>query len=426
MNVAIRRWIKKLGVGLVILIVLTVSAGIVYSFIAKSRLRSVLANIEKDGIPVTWEAYQARYQDMKECLASQSNLIAALNQVAALPPLSEERRKVIPMEGSAKLPEPNQPIPAEMMVAMGERLKEATPALVAVRKAACLTPWWLTSSMTNVGEGACMKLCQVRQATRWQAMSAVYHAENGDIDQSIDAVSAGLQIAAIPHKGSVEIDELVRLACDDMAISSLEYVLCKTSPSAEQFRKLNELLLPYSDMKEGLIGEIIWTRSVYEGMFEMYEVDVQHGWMRWPLVVSGWFTWTEAYQLDLLHRMIGKWSRPWMEMSIRDKPMNAKASGVDFITGMYEDMYLGAKKKELRSHGVRDCARIAVAIKKFSQEHGELPGDLNALSPAYIKELPAEPFTAKPFSYVRDGKKGVISFSVPDAKQTAEFRVYAR
>lgn len=424
MNIKIKRWLKRFGQALGILIILTLLAGMTCNLLAKAKLQSVLTAIEKDGLPTSWDAYKVQFHDEQCSSAAQSNLINALNQMAALPGLSEERRKIIPIEGSAKLPDSNQPISTETMTAMRERLDEVQPAVMAMLQAAYLKPWWISTSATN-STGYCSGIVQIRKAARLQVMAAIYHAEKGETDLAIDAIYDALQIAGIPRKGATIIDELVRLACEDMAIRSLEHVLSKTSPSSEQLQRIENFLTPYSETKQGLIGEIIWIQLQNKDMPEL--CDATEGkWMSWTFGFIGWFSWYEAGLLEHLHQEIVTWSTPWPEKFAFYKFKGVNFGGLDSVIEMYEDMYRGDKKKELRSHGIRDCAKIAVAIRKYSQEKRELPENLTLLTPKYIEKIPAEPFFGKPIFYGRNGKMGVISFSVPDDQKAVEFRVYAR
>jgi hypothetical protein len=52
-----------------------------------------------------------------------------------------------------------------------------------------------------------------------------------------------------------------------------------------------------------------------------------------------------------------------------------------------------------------ECAgrgtRLALALRLYEQEHGELPERLDALAPAWIEAVPADPYGGQPFRYNR-------------------------
>jgi len=49
-----------------------------------------------------------------------------------------------------------------------------------------------------------------------------------------------------------------------------------------------------------------------------------------------------------------------------------------------------------------DALRINVALRRFRAETGEYPETLDELAPAYLEELPPDPFTGEPFHYVHE------------------------
>ncbi|MDL5055556.1 ankyrin repeat domain-containing protein [Oscillatoria laete-virens NRMC-F 0139] len=59
-----------------------------------------------------------------------------------------------------------------------------------------------------------------------------------------------------------------------------------------------------------------------------------------------------------------------------------------------EPVILGA-----RANTFRECAQIAIAIKRYQLAHGKLPDSLAQLVPAFIPEIPTDPFNRKPLQY---------------------------
>jgi hypothetical protein len=49
--------------------------------------------------------------------------------------------------------------------------------------------------------------------------------------------------------------------------------------------------------------------------------------------------------------------------------------------------------------------RLKIALRLYEQKHGQLPDDLNALVPEFIKEIPQDPYDGKPFRYSKTEKK---------------------
>jgi hypothetical protein len=48
--------------------------------------------------------------------------------------------------------------------------------------------------------------------------------------------------------------------------------------------------------------------------------------------------------------------------------------------------------------------RLKIALRLYEQKHGQLPTELKALLPEYMKEIPLDPFDGKPFRYSKSAK----------------------
>lgn len=59
-------------------------------------------------------------------------------------------------------------------------------------------------------------------------------------------------------------------------------------------------------------------------------------------------------------------------------------------------------------------ARIAVAIERFRRAQGSLPKQLDALVPAYLPELPADPMDGGPMRYAADSAETFRLWSIAD------------
>lgn len=76
-----------------------------------------------------------------------------------------------------------------------------------------------------------------------------------------------------------------------------------------------------------------------------------------------------------------------------------------------------AHLRGVRLTAKRDVAVIGLACKLYKSRHGRYPDKLDALAPEFLKELPPDPFTGKPFVYRREGEgdaAGFVVYSVGD------------
>jgi hypothetical protein len=59
-------------------------------------------------------------------------------------------------------------------------------------------------------------------------------------------------------------------------------------------------------------------------------------------------------------------------------------------------------------------ARLALAAERYRAEHGDLPENLDALTPNYIPILPRDPFDGQPMKYRVTDDRAVIYSIGPD------------
>jgi hypothetical protein len=61
-----------------------------------------------------------------------------------------------------------------------------------------------------------------------------------------------------------------------------------------------------------------------------------------------------------------------------------------------------------------NCARAALAVERYRRAQGHWPRHLDALVPTWLKEVPRDPYDARPLRYRRTAD-GVVVYSVgPD------------
>lgn len=100
----------------------------------------------------------------------------------------------------------------------------------------------------------------------------------------------------------------------------------------------------------------------------------------------------EAYNLELLHRIIDNWNLPLQESTNKFEQNLDVIPWLYFLPTIYTPSFSQFKKTELRAAGAWNCGRIAIAIEMYSQKHGKLPESLDALVPEYLDQIPTEPF----------------------------------
>lgn len=63
---------------------------------------------------------------------------------------------------------------------------------------------------------------------------------------------------------------------------------------------------------------------------------------------------------------------------------------------------------EQRTRSRRDSVMVALALVSLIRDKGEFPASLEELSPGYLKEIPLDANTGKPFDYVKEAKESAV------------------
>ncbi len=431
-----KRWLIRVGILVGFAVLLTLVASLTQSLIATRKLKSVSARLKEDSIPLSWDELYAQFPNFQSHLAAQPQFFASLDGLTNLPDLSDEEREVLPVEGYADLPDIGSNLPPAMVSALDNRLQKADPALDAVRHALAQQPFWLIPPTNTFDVPTMSRLATIRQAARLFNMSAILHSQRDEPLSATQAVLDGIRLSQVTHRGSLLIDELVRFACEGLAISSLEHLLAKTDPSDDSLHELESMLSEHNDMRTGILGEIVYTKQIYEGMSDLSRSDMQtmvefsdprplQHLIAYLPVSTGWIRMNEAYHLDLLHHVAGTWHLPWHDFTNQYAQASDSIPWPYFLPNLSKDVCSSVKNRELRAAGAWRCGRIAIAIERYCHEHGHLPDSLTNLTPEYLNNLPTEPFHGRAFQYSTEGKTGTLRFTYPDSDRDFTFKVFA-
>lgn len=433
---------------LAVIIVLPLLAGLVQSIIASARLNRVMSELAKDEIPATWDELRERVPQCDPERKGQTALFAALDQLKEIPHATKEDQDLMPFEGFADLPQPNEKVPSEMLLALERRLKQVGTTLTVLQDAINQRPSLFLKPSLDA-HPLFEYLGSLRQVVRLCAMEAVMYCGRDDPDAAMDSVVRGIELAHLFETDPTIIGGLVRIACDGIALCALEFTLAHTDPSPTQMQKMARLLEQEAqmDLITGAMGEIAYTRVMYQLLCSNPEALMnslkyqkasvwQHALGKGPGPIgSGWLRMNEAMKLEFLHRMVESWHLPWHEFKKAHTRAVNQVPRFYILGAMANDIFDGIRLQNLRMQGQLKSALIALAIERYQQEKGVFPDRLALLVSEYLEQIPTDPFMGKPLKYEVQGDIGRIYFEDPESeslpeypgrKYELEFRVYLK
>jgi hypothetical protein len=267
------------------------------------------------------------------------------------------------------------------------------------------------------------------------AVQAAYEAELGHSGRAITALVRGLQVARVPSHGTF-MTGVGQLAAEAAILSVFERVLNRTSPDAEDLRRLQEALprranLAHDMMLHERAWQIhAWTHPESSWLFAtpasrpplerlaMGIGKLTRGYSGRLAMLDRWNRYLAATELpfqDQLRecREVGEAAQPEI-----DRFRNARFAHWQWLrldAGLAAELEpgVGGAMTELALQLAQLAnAQTAVAIERWRLAHpGRLPDSLADLVPAFLDAVPKDPFDAQPVRY-RNLPRGFLVYCV--------------
>lgn len=368
--------------------------------------------------PEFWAAFKAGEQDLPDRRTENYN--------PALPYLGRDARR-IPRD---------VPLSPETLAAADEFLTENAGRLEAVRTA-LRRPRFRFDIVFEAGPAALLPhLSRIKaEATAFQ-IAALAAAEHGDVRRSIQAIEDSVLCGHLLATEPTLISQLVRIACLNLALNSLEQLLSRQSVNAAELKQLRTLL--ESVNLKGAAAKVL----VYDRPFSLASFDpqVMAQTLSTPapgdsaeeaadnaanlqrgvsvLRATGYLTSDRRLMLETFKAAIAlaEQETPASLEQCEAVFDNADARARRFPPKIISAMMLSVSQKTLDRFASiearRRAALTAIAIEQFRLAHnGRLPEQLKALVTGYLTSIPEDPFDGKSLRF-KSLAAGFVVYSV--------------
>jgi hypothetical protein len=284
-------------------------------------------------------------------------------------------------------------------------------------------------------------VAQLRRLAKQKALEAVYVAETGNGIGAVDSLLDGIALSSSFRRETFLYSQLVRIGCSEIIVSAAEQVLNRATVSEGNLQKLQHAFASLEneeDIVAGIMGDrwmmtipiVISEEELRENV--IYEKAVEREGPKPPNVS------TCGFGIDLPDTTgIEATDEEVKALGLKRRKENADAvkqelAEWDFILSLGQlpvsEMYLSVtklpdaeldhlmtiedmRKKQLQSRlkslvaQVRLAARVrlvqtALAIERFRLRNGDIPENLEALTPDYIAaDVLEDPFTGESLLY---------------------------
>ena len=415
-----RRRRKVLHV-LIVLLVVVIACFAIFRLILKSRLQVRLVAIGSAGYPTTCAELDDWYTIPESVENASDRITEAFSHYQKLE--ETEESELIPVVGKAELPARTEPLAQETKDLIAKHLADNQEALELLHKGAAIEHCRYPIDLSKGFEALMPYLADFRTGARLLKLEAALHAENGKPQPAADSITTILGLARSLSKEPVLISQLVRLACQGLAVSALEHVINKTELTDEQLIKLRETLADGEDLST-MHRAFAAERCVGVSAFKMPAakiLQVTDGGSSQPAVLAialykfaGLADMDAIKYFDLMNDYMNAIRLPSHERqdaadAIDDK--FEKISRIHVILHMIMPALSRVATIDIRTIALLRTAQVGLAVERYRLAAGSLPKTLTELVPVYLEAIPKDPFDGKDIRY-KKLEAGFVAYSI--------------
>lgn len=260
-----------------------------------------------------------------------------------------------------------------------------------------------------------------RRCTRMLSLEAALHSEANRPDEAIESFKAAIAVGRTLKDEPVLISYLVKIASDNSALRSLEYLINHTKLNSGQLKDI-ELTLKdpaeQTSIKRALIGERCFGLSLFDDPSALTAGPGGGGGLAVgmkALKITGLQNKDLLAYLDLMNMQIDAVDKTAAERKVIFNEFDSEIMALPWYC-ISTKMVMPALSKcidlHYRSQALHQLGLTAAAIERYRLANdNKLPGGLTELVPGYLEKVPVDPFDQKPIKYIKQGK-GYILYSI--------------
>jgi len=403
------------------LLVIVIACFAIFRLILKSRLQARLAAIRSAAYPTTCAELDDWYAIPESVENAADYITEAFSHYQKLE--EAEETELMPVVGGAELPARTEPLAQETKDLIAQHLADNQEALELLHKGAAIEHSRYPIDLSKGFEALMPYLADFRTGAKLLKLEAAMHAENDKPQLAADSITTMLGLARSLSKEPVLISQLVRFACQGLAVSALEHVINKTEFTDEQLIELSKTLAEgedFSAMTRTFAGE----RCAGVSIFKMPAAKILQ-------LVDG-----SSSQLTVLAITLYKFAGladmdAIMYLDLMNDYMNAiqlpsheRRDAADAIDAKFETkpkiyiilrMIMPALSRvatiDIRTTAQLQTAQAGLAIERYRLATGSLPTTLTELRPTYLDSIPKDPFDGKDLRYEKL-EAGFVVYSI--------------
>ena len=402
---------------LIILLLICVGAFAISRLRLKSKLQARIDAIRDAAYPVTCAELDKWYTIPEDAENAAYTIMDAFSYYK---PWDKDKSKPLPVVGRAELPHRTEPLIEETKALINQYIADNNEALELLHTGAAIEHSRYPVDLSAGFESQLHHLSEMRNFVRLLKLEAILHAENGDDKLAIRSAISSFGIARSLAKEPSIISQLCRSGCQNLAATTIEYIINRVELADEQLVELIECVQNaerISDMSHAFAGERCMGLSFFKAPESMNPDSIDGIPVRPILELYKAVGMTDAdtiIYLDIMDGYIKSTQLPPHRRQETIKAIDAKlqsTSQAHILLHLIIPALSRITSIELRTIANLRNARTALAIQRFRLATERLPDALIDLVPAYLDAVPTDPFDGKDLRYEKLGI-GFVVYSV--------------
>jgi hypothetical protein len=402
-----RRRIKFSHV-LIALLLVGIAAFAIFRISTRFKLRDRIDAVRAAGYPVTCAELDRWYgipPDVENAAYTMEEAFLFLNA------WDKEKSKSLPVVGRAELPPRTEPLPAEMRTLIAEYVADNNEALELLQTGAEIEDCRYKVDL-SLGMGTLMpNLSEMRKSVFLLKLKAILHADAGDGASAKHSAISCFGVARTLEGLPITVAQLVRSACQAIAVSTVEQIVNRTELTDEQLIELVQCVREgerICGLSDALVGERCMGISFFRGpeAFDPAYFGSDSAVFAGPLLAMykavGLADADAAIYLDLMDGYMKSVQLPPHERQKAADAVDARLRATSKVHVLLHTIMPSLSRVttiELRTVAHLRAADAALAVHRYRLTAGKLPDKLADLVPAYLESVPKDPFDGDELRY---------------------------
>lgn len=269
----------------------------------------------------------------------------------------------------------------------------------------------------------------VTRAPRLCVLDAGFHAEKGDVEDAVRALSDARILPACIGDGVVLTEPLARASADAIWLEGIEQTLGVCTIQADDLRLLSRQVA-LEERGFSTVSAMYGERGMAHWLFNSppgaaFAEAAGTGEERpkaaaWSVyfAVPGWREKDALFFYDVMERAASVAGMPlrrqWPAIAELGKQVDTVLARHPYAHIVYRFVmpaFKEAVNEEVKAKVKLQVARTALAIEEWRLQHGEWPQSLEQLVPELLEAVPEDPFSERTIRYARTAV-GIVIYSV--------------